>query len=267
MADLEHWKITAAEYREFLYYVQDSIARERFGWDLSDGYHRAREDYYDLPPVLDYSIEVNWDKLSYEQLETLHYRLCTFRNVRLVGEALRPDLSAYQQTDVRPFFRADSCQYAYYSLSFENRQERLYHDSAASYVNQQGQLNPVPQWVSVEEAYARHSLNVYPDTAQWRATYHTSFFEDRKNQGVLMPGLTYAQAVAYYHWRRDCPRGQRRKVKASKKHNPIPKLMIPTEAQWESVMRGESPQVSQPVYPAAPAFRYVVRMPAHHYTE
>lgn len=73
------------------------------------------------------------------------------------------------------------------------------------------------------------------------------------NPEALVKGLTYAQAMAYYHWK------YQRHAATNKSKAKIFEDLVPTEAQFEKIQNGESITIeSQELTYPDPWFRYVV---------
>ena len=257
---MDRTEVTNAQYRQFVYYVRDSIIRERladpaYGGDES---YEITEDKYGEPvaPHLDWSRPIPSEKRASE-------------------EELRAIQSVYYTNPVTGERKLDPTQLYY-------RYERYDHRAAALWRNQLRSAQGNPLWekerpeeikISKDTAYIDRSgqiiretitrpltseydfLNTYivpvlPDETVWvndfpnsaNATYTAKYFNHPGYDDYPVVGVTWEQAQAYCAWRTAfykkglrLPEGQ-----------VVEEFRLPTEAEWEYAARMGNSKI---VYP------------------
>ncbi len=257
---MDRTEVTNAQYRQFVYYVRDSILRERladpaYGGDES---YKITEDKDGEPttPHLDWSRPIPSEK-------------------RATEEELRALQSIYYTNPVTGEKKLDPTQLYY-------RYERYDHRAAALWRNQLRQAQGNPQWekkrpetvlISKDTAYidtsgkiVRETLTrplrseydflstyivpVLPDETVWvndfpqstNAIYTTKYFNHPGYNDYPVVGVTWEQAQAYCAWRSisykkglKLPEGQI-----------VEEFRLPTEAEWEYAARMGNSSISYP---------------------
>ena len=257
---MDRTEVTNAQYRQFVYYVRDSILRERladpaYGGDES---YKITEDKDGEPttPHLDWSRPIPSEK-------------------RATEEELRALQSIYYTNPVTGEKKLDPTQLYY-------RYERYDHRAAALWRNQLRQAQGNPQWekkrpetvlISKDTAYidtsgkiVRETLTrplrseydflstyivpVLPDETVWvndfpqstNAIYTTKYFNHPGYNDYPVVGVTWEQAQAYCAWRTisykkglKLPEGQI-----------VEEFRLPTEAEWEYAARMGNSSISYP---------------------
>lgn len=103
-----------------------------------------------------------------------------------------------------------------------------------------GQHSGVRSHENFSKFYHREILDVRPQVAI-----------DQQQADALVQGISYEQALAYYHWKHPI-----HKIKPSDNWQDF---VLPDAAQFEQIQRGESIVVDQHIYSLpTPTFRYVV---------
>lgn len=253
-------EVTNAQYRQFVYYVRDSIIRERladpaYGGDES---YKITEDRYGDPvkPHLD------WNK----PIPT---------NKRASDEELRAIESVYYINPVTGERKLDPRQMLY-------RYDVYDHRSAALYRNQLRRPTGNPNWqetvgqviISKDTAYIQgnevvrqtitrplsseydflstYIVPIYPDETVWvndfpnslNEVYTKMYFNHPGYDDYPVVGISWEQATAFCAWRTESylrgvriPEGQ-----------VIESFRLPTEAEWEYAARSGQ---SSNIYPWA----------------
>ena len=257
---MDRTEVTNAQYRQFVYYVRDSILRERladpaYGGDES---YKITEDKDGEPttPHLDWSRPIPSEK-------------------RATEEELRALQSIYYTNPVTGEKKLDPTQLYY-------RYERYDHRAAALWRNQLRQAQGNPQWekkrpetvlISKDTAYidasgkiiretltrplrseydflSTYIVPVLPDETVWvndfpqstNAIYTTKYFNHPGYNDYPVVGVTWEQAQAYCAWRTisykkglKLPEGQI-----------VEEFRLPTEAEWEYAARMGNSSISYP---------------------
>lgn len=225
---MDETEITNNEYREFVYYVRDSIARTLLGEVDPEKYliteNRKTGEVYD-PPYLNWDEKIEWrsDNQDYrDALEDMYIP----EGERYFGK---------KEIDARKLF------YEYYWIDLqaaarkEFRSDADYHN--AGFANR-------PQGMTDRSVYVKkESINVYPDTLAWIHDYSYSFndpltekyFWHQAYDNYPVVGVNWNQARAFCIWRTK----KLNQFLSSQKNTPVlSEFRLPTEAEWEWAARG-----------------------------
>lgn len=225
---MDETEITNNEYREFVYYVRDSIARTLLGEVDPEKYlvseNQKTGEVYD-PPYLNWEEKIEWrsDNQDYrDALEDMYIP----EGERYFGK---------KEIDARKLF------YEYYWIDLqaaarkEFRSDADYHN--AGFANR-------PQGMTDRSVYVKkESINVYPDTLAWIHDYSYSFndpltekyFWHQAYDNYPVVGVNWNQARAFCIWRTK----KLNQFLSSQKNTPmLSEFRLPTEAEWEWAARG-----------------------------
>lgn len=225
---MDETEITNNEYREFVYYVKDSIALTLLG-EVDPGKYLISEnqktgEVYD-PPYLNWSEKIEWrsDNQDYrDALEDLYIP----EGERYFGK---------KEIDTRKLF------YEYYWIDLQAAARKEFKSSAdyhnAGFANR-------PQGMTDRSVYVKkESINVYPDTLAWIHDYSYSFndpltekyFWHQAYDNYPVVGVNWNQARAFCIWRTK----KLNQFLSSQKNTPVlSEFRLPTEAEWEWAARG-----------------------------
>ena len=217
------YEVTNGEYRAFVNYVIDSIARRL----LADNYS---ENYF-LPDV-DYTAPYENDTTG--ALSHIHFADFHRLNKQLKINWDRSTESEEEQEALYPIFISMEERY-YNRREIDSRKLNYvyYFDTAGT---------PVPfpwKWKDGEDRFIfKGVINVYPDTSSWINDFPGSHFDDMTNSYFSNPayanypvvGITWNQARAFLNWKT---------IEEQKKLNAKGiKLKViydlPTEIEWEA---------------------------------
>ena len=225
---MDETEITNNEYREFVYYVRDSIARTLLGEVDPEKYliteNRKTGEVYD-PPYLNWDEKIEWrsDNQDYrDALEDMYIP----EGERYFGK---------KEIDARKLF------YEYYWIDLqaaarkEFRSDADYHN--AGFANR-------PQGMTDRSVYVKkESINVYPDTLAWIHDYSYSFndpltekyFWHQAYDNYPVVGVNWNQARAFCIWHTK----KLNQFLSGQKNTPVlSEFRLPTEAEWEWAARG-----------------------------
>ncbi len=223
---MDETEITNNEYRQFVYWVRDSIARVLLG-DMNPEEYLIEEDrktgeFFD-PPFLNWDTRIDWD--GEEERDIL-------------AEMYLPEHERYfrkKEFDTRKF------NYEYYWVDLQAAAKKDFSQEGNV---EAGALNNRPQGLQDRSVYVRKEVvNVYPDTLVWLYDYSYSFNEPLTQKYFWHPaydnypvvGVNWRQAKAFCVWRTQL----KNSFLASKKGDAsIHDYRLPTEAEWEWAARG-----------------------------
>jgi formylglycine-generating enzyme required for sulfatase activity len=251
---MDQTEITNNEYRQFVYWVRDSIARDRLAYEEFD------EDfnYIDLNNVedptpfesykainypdsmskrLNWDYYLEWDKKRYpsEEYAEIVESMYLPPNEQWLG---------YRHIDTRQlnytFYWIDKQQAAEKS----NRVDYDYRDE-----NGDGELfgyrdyiNDTKESSDRSSFFKKETINVYPDTLVWIHDFTYSFNEPMHDKYFWHPayddypvvGVSWRQARAFANWRSKYRRDFLKNEGELIEHD----FRLPTEAEWEYAARG-----------------------------
>lgn len=207
---MDQTEITNNEYRQFVNWVRDSIARRMAGDEFEDYIIETNEFDEDYPtPILDWSERLRYDDDDLrEVLEPMYLP----ENERFYGR---------KEFDTRKFL------YEYWWIDYQ---------AAARRGNRAQGLKDRSVFIR------RETIPIYPDTLAWIHDFTYSYNEPLTNMYFWHPGyddypvvgVNWKQARAFCVWRTNLRNGYLFTEGSSYEQN----YRLPTESEWEYAARG-----------------------------
>ncbi|MDD4425809.1 MAG: SUMF1/EgtB/PvdO family nonheme iron enzyme [Mariniphaga sp.] len=225
---MDDTEITNNEYRQFVYWVRDSIARRMLGQTYSD--FVITENAQGVPldnPTLDWKEEIEWGnpdfRLALQDLYLPDQERFAFRD----------------EIDTRKLI------YEYYWVDYKQaaRRKNSYNFETSQYegtvVNQLGETLPIAN----RSSFMMHEMiPVYPDTLCWvrdftynyNDPYTLKYFSHVAFDDYPVVGVTWKQARAFCNWRSNQKRDYSKRLNETPAHD----YRLPTETEWELAAKG-----------------------------
>ncbi|MDM8161207.1 SUMF1/EgtB/PvdO family nonheme iron enzyme [Labilibaculum sp. K2S] len=225
---MDETEITNNEYRQFVYWVRDSIARELLGQQFEE-FLIAEDDNGNPidPPFINWNERLEWDNEEYtEILEDMYLPVNErfFRNKEIDSRKLKYQ---YEWVDLQQAAKKSN-RYNYETGEYEGMVD--------DYKGGRKQIEDRSSFIMKE------ALNIYPDTLCWIQDFTYSYNEPWTKQYFWHPGyddypvvgVSWKQASAFSIWR---TRFHNSALKAEGDY-PVQDYRLPTESEWEYAARG-----------------------------
>ena len=250
---MDETEVTNAKYRQFVFWVRDSIIRERLA-DPAYGGNEAFKieedrDGNPITPRLDWSRPIPWRNPNEDEARAIEsvYRTNPITGVReLDASQLNYRYEVYNVTEASKrknrlndtYFR----EYSTYSAVNEGAEMPMISKDTA-YVTEDGKIRRevISRQLSSEYDFLNtYIVNVYPDTTCWvndfenslNERYVRNYFSQGAYSDFPVVGVSWEQANAYCVWRTDFLRRS-----LGKEGVYVEPYRLPTEAEWEFAAR------------------------------
>ncbi len=232
---MDETEITNNEYRQFVFWVRDSIAR-RMLIDAGLDQYAVMDENGEMAdiPALDWTVPIEWEgEEESEALEGLFYREEErFYHKKEIDT--RKLNFAYSWIDLRGAAQKD--------VSTANTYKMAGVDDMGSFKNRKKSIDR-------STFIKRKVINVYPDTLCWMHEYTYSYNEDLTESYFSHPsydnypvvGVSWQQAQAFCVWRTNLLKG----YMTQQEMGNINKWRLPMESEWEWAARGGSADLSK----------------------
>lgn len=225
-------EISNNEYRQFVYYVRDSLMRDALAQNDDERYYWAEdENGNELDRFIDKGYVLNWEEpvdMEDEDVFDLIYD-----EFYLQGS---DRFYNRWQIDTRKL------QYRYWWIDFEGAANKEGKDEEYGEVNSLNQLHSVRGHSDRAQFIIEELINVYPDTLVWVHDFTYSFNEPLTETYFWHPayddypvvGVTWGQAKAFNAWRTQ----YLNEWKQRNGETIVQRFRMPSEAEWEFAARG-----------------------------
>lgn len=225
---MDDTEITNNEYRQFVYWVRDSLARTLLSETFPEFMvtEDGRGTFYE-EPFLNWNDPIEWRNPDFQiAMDELY-----------IPEEERAYFS--KSLDTRKFI------YDYYWIDYKQaaKNKNRYNFETQSYegdiINADGENVPI---VNRSSFIFRESVPIYPDTLCWIRDYTYSYNEPLTKEyfshvafdDYPVVGINWHQAKAFCHWRTKMTNDFQMRMSVPEVHD----YRLPTEAEWEYAARG-----------------------------
>lgn len=250
---MDETEVTNAEYRQFVYWVRDSIIRERLADPAygGDDTYKITEDEYGEPitPYLNWSKPIPWRKPNEDELRAIESVYITHP---ITGEKMldasqmnyKYEIYDYTQAALRKN-RLNPAERNRNTDIPVNYDEVVMISKDTAYIDDEGRIvnETITRPLSGAHDFLNtYILNIYPDTTCWvndfpnanNETYLNLYFSSPNYSNHPVVGVSWEQANAFCAWRTDyLLRGMKGQAKY------IQRYRLPSEAEWEYAARGK----------------------------
>ena len=250
---MDETEVTNAEYRQFVYWVRDSIIRERladpqYGGDET---FKITEDEYGEPitPYLNWKKPIPWRKPTEDELRAIEsvYITNPITGAKMLDASqmnYKYEIYDYTQAALRKN-RLNPAERNRNTDIPTNYDEVVTISKDTAYIDDDG--NIVNETItrplsSVYDFLNTYIVNIYPDTTCWvndfpnanNEIYLNLYFNSPNYSDHPVVGVSWEQANAFCAWRTDyLLRGLGGQARY------IQRYRLPSEAEWEYAARGK----------------------------
>ncbi len=233
---MDETEITNDEYRQFVYWVRDSLARLMLGEEYEE-FLIAEDDFGNLydPPWINWDEPIDWKDPDYAEVLNDLYLAENERFYRRKEIDTRKLNYTYWWIDLKQAAK---------KFNFGGKIRHHYDFETGRYtgdvVNEKGVSNPVKDRSSF---IMKEVINVYPDTLCWIADFTYAYNDPMTNayfwhqayDHYPVVGVSWKQAFAFTRWRTQLHNG----YLAQYGEALVQDYRLPLESEWEYAARGD----------------------------
>lgn len=250
---MDQHEVTNSMYRQFVYWVRDSIIRERLADPAygGDDTYKITEDRDGNPvtPYLNWSKAIPWknpEENAERAIQSVYRRHPIDGTIMLDASQMnyRYEVFDYEKAALRKY-RLNPAERSLNTDRPANADEVVMISKDTAYIDENGAI--VRQTItrplsSLYDFLNTYIVNVYPDTTCWvndfpnanNETYMKLYFSSANYNDYPVVGVTWEQAEAFCQWRTDyLLRGLGPAARQ------VQRYRLPTEIEWEYAARGK----------------------------
>ncbi len=262
---MDETEITNSKYKQFVFWVRDSIIRERLADPAFGGneMYKIEEDREGNPvkPYLDWSRPIPWKNPNEDEaraIESLYRTNAITGKKELDPEQLNYRYETYNHTAAAQRKNRLNPARREYNTDLPVPTELPVISKDTAYINEDGEIiresitRPLTGDFDFVNTYI---VNVYPDTTAWindfdnayNEPYTRMYFSHAGYNDYPVVGVSWEQATAFANWRTDFLRRS-----LAKEGVYIEPYRLPTEAEWEYAARAGNSETPYPWEDTAP---------------
>lgn len=250
---MDDTEVTNAEYRQFLYWVRDSIIRERLADPAygGDETYKIEEDEYGEPvtPHLNWKKKIPWKKPTEDEqraIESVYVRhpidgvkMLDAKQMNYRYEVFDYVQAALRRNRLNPAERNKNTDVVV------NPDEVVMISKDTAYIDEDGRIvreTITRPLTGLHDFLNTYIVNIYPDTTCWvndfqnasNESYMRLYFSHPNYNDYPVVGVSWEQANAFCAWRTEfLLKG------LGKAAQYIQRYRLPTEVEWEFAARGK----------------------------
>ncbi|MBR2359125.1 MAG: SUMF1/EgtB/PvdO family nonheme iron enzyme [Bacteroidaceae bacterium] len=250
---MDDTEVTNAEYRQFVYWVRDSIIRERLADPAygGDETFKIEEDEYGEPvtPHLNWKKKIPWKKPTEDELRAIEsvYKIHPIDGTKMLDASqmnYRYEVFDYVQAALRRN-RLDPTERNRNTDVAVDPDEVVMISKDTAYIDEDGRIvreTITRPLTGLHDFLNTYIVNIYPDTTCWvndfqnveNETYMRLYFSHPNYSQYPVVGVSWEQANAFCAWRTDyLMKG------LGKAAQYVQRYRLPTEIEWEYAARGK----------------------------
>lgn len=251
---MDQTEITNNEYRQFVYWVRDSILRYRLGEDgLVPGYELIDATNLEDPTFFEEYVSLNYPDSMQRRIDwrpMLEWQTDQYPSPEYTEIVESMYLPPEEMFMGKRMLDARQLNYQYFTLNRQKaarKNNRVIfdykdEDQDGEYFSYRDYIKENKEISDRSSFFEGNTINVYPDTLAWVHDFTYSYNDPMHDRYFWHPayddypvvGVSWKQAEAFCNWRTK----YRNDYLSSSGQLPEHEFRLPTEAEWEYAARG-----------------------------